>query len=396
MPLRILFVTPYVPSPVRVRPYAFIRELARQGHQVTLVCLVQPERELKYLDEVRPYCASVFPIHIDQMEAIRGAIGSAFSRLPLSVAYCRSALLRSTVENLASKNSYDLIHTEFVRAAPSTIRLGGIPKIFDAVDSLALAYRRSMTAPYVPLKQRVIALIESVKMEQFENWVIRQYDQAIISSTRDKRELGQNTAHLEVIPNGVDLDYFSPRETVVDDYSIVFLGKLSYYVNVASVMWFYRRVFPLVKRQYPDAKLCLVGREPAPAILRLREDPSVRVVGTVPDVRPYLGDARLTICPMVSGSGIQNKLLEAMAMGRPTVATTFSCQALQVANGDEVLIADSPLEFASAVNELLGNPELQNRLSQMARRYVVTNHDWLKHGEKLTALYQAMLSKQIS
>jgi polysaccharide biosynthesis protein PslH len=394
MALKILFVTPYVPSPVRVRPYAFIRELARQGHHVSLVSLVQPAREIKYLDEVRPYCEAVFPISIGQMESIRSVIGSAFSRLPLSVAYCKSALLRSTVENLVSKNSYDLIHTEFVRAAPATIGIEGIVKIFDAVDSLALAYRRSISAPYVSLKQRLVALIESVKMGPYETWVMKHYDRAIISSIRDKGELDLDPSRLEVIPNGVDLDYFSPRDSLNDERNIVFLGKLSYYVNVASVMWFYRRVFPFVKRLNPDVKLYLVGREPAPALLRLQEDPAVRVFGTVPDVRPYLGDASLTICPMVSGSGIQNKLLEAMAMGRPTVATTFACQALQVKNGDEVLIADSPQEFASAVNELLGSPELRNRMGQMARHYVVANHDWLQLGAKLTNLYLSTLSKR--
>lgn len=393
--LRILFVTPYVPSPVRVRPYAFIRELAARGHQVTLVCLLQPACEEQYLSDVARYCRAVHPIHLGRLEPYWSCLASLPTGTPLSVAYCRSGKARDLVRRLVDGGNFDLVHTEFVRAAPLTASIDGLPKVYDAVDSLGLAYRRSLSAPHVPPARRLVALVEWLKMRRFEPRVLHWFDQVLVSSPTDRDALASGRENgVAVIPNGVDGDYFAACDGPRDGDTLVFLGKMSYYVNVAAVEWFCQRVLPLIRRHRPGVRLQIVGRDPARRITALAADEAIEVTGSVPDVRPYLARAAVCVCPMVTGAGIQNKMLEAMATGTPTVATSIACQALAVEPGRDVLVADTPEAFADRVLQLLGDAQLCRQLAMNARRYVEQEHDWRTIGSKLEEIYDALLSRR--
>lgn len=386
MSLRILFVTPYVPSSVRIRPLAFIRELAKRGHQVTLACLVQPEWEASYLGEVSAYCETVHPVHLNRYEVYPRLLGSLPTGVPLSVAYCDSPSFRKTVEQLASAGGFDIIHTEFVRAAPATMKLANLPKVFDLVDSLALTYRRSIIATQVPFKQRLVSLIEWTKMRGYEKRILHHYSRVLVSSSADRSEFDTQQP-VEILPNGVDLNYFAYAGGQSQGATIVFLGKMSYYVNVASVLWFYKEVFPLIRQKRTDARFVIVGRNPVQAIQSLASDPAVEITGTVPDVRPYLQKAAVAVCPMVSGAGIQNKMLEAMAVGTPCVATSLACQALEIEPNKDVLIADKAEDFANCVVELLDQPNQRQKLSEAARIYTEKFHDWNMIGSRLEKVF---------
>lgn len=391
--MRILFVTPYVPSRVRIRPYAFIRELAARGHEITLVCLVQPSWEAEYLREVAAFCQAVHPVFLDGANSVVRALASLPTRVPLSVAYCGSSQFRDLLVYLDRDGEFDAIHTEFIRAAPATLQLRSSPKIYDAVDSLALAYRRSLVAAHVSTKQRLVGLLEWLKIRKYERSVLKHFDHLLVSSPVDRdalEEASDPSTHspLTVIPNGVDLDYFHYSDEPRDAKTVMFLGKMSYYVNVSSVLWFYRQVLPLVWREQPDVRFQIVGREPVASIQDLAADPRIDVTGTVPDVRPYLGKASLSVVPMVSGAGIQNKMLESMAVGTPCVATTLATQALSAKPGRDMLVSDAPQGFAHAVLELLASPERRKLTSVNGRAYVENAHSWTRIGDRLDRLYQ--------
>ncbi len=387
----ILFVTPYVPSPVRIRSYRFIRELARLGHRVTLACLVQPAWEASYLDEVREYCAEVDPVIIGRREPYVRIAASIPTPVPLSVAYCRSKEFACLVNQLAFRGDFDLIHTEFIRAAQFTAGITHLPKVYDAVDSLSLAYRRSLSAPQVSAKQRLISLWEWLKLRGYERSMTGRFDKVLVSSPVDRQSLEIDGRQVTVIPNGVDLDYFVFNNANRADEAIVFLGKMSYYVNVASVLWFYRQVLPLIRLKHPGVKFIIVGRDPVPEILSLAADPNVQVTGTVPDVRPYLAQATLEICPMVTGSGIQNKILEAMAVGTPVISTQYSFQGLLAEAGRDIIVAEGVHAFAGAVLDLLEQPALRESIARNGRSYVEQHHDWQSIGNGLNQLYQDVL-----
>jgi glycosyltransferase involved in cell wall biosynthesis len=328
------------------------------------------------------------------VERYLNCLASLPTGTPLSVAYCRSRQARQLVEELVERGCYDVIHTEFVHATPFIAGLDGRPKVYDAVDSLTLTYRRSLSAAHVPPHRRLVALFEWLKMRRFESRVLRHFDRVVVSSPADREALERAGGNgVTVVPNGVSVRYFAFREEPRDEETIVFLGKMSYYVNVASVLWFYREVFPLIRRQRPRVRLKIVGRDPTPRITALAADDAVEVTGTVPDVRSHLARATVSICPMITGAGIQNKVLEAMAVGTPTVATTIACQALTVESGHDVLIADSAEAFAAGVLELLDDEGLRRQLTSNARRYVEQHHTWEIVGRQLEEIYNDLLGQ---
>jgi polysaccharide biosynthesis protein PslH len=391
--LKILYVTPYVPSTMRIRPWGLIRELWRRGHQVTLACLVQPAWEARYLEQIQGYCQAVHPVYVGQVEGLLRAFSSLPKRLPASVAYCNSEKFRQLVTGLITSGRYDLVHTEFIRATPATSAIRGLPKTFDAVDSLSLAYERSLLAPRFGWPKRMVMSLERSKMKRYEPAVMQGYQQVLVSSPVDGRMMAAQGVQAAVLPNGVDLEYFVYSQSERSPETLLFLGKMSYYVNVASIMWFYQQVFPLIKKQFPNVRLKIVGRNPTSQVKALEKDASVEVTGTVADVRPFLAKAAVAICPMVSGSGIQNKLLEAMAAGTPSVVTSFASQAISAIPGQDLLVADTPEDFAQAILRLFNDREMQRQLGQNGRRFVEANHNWSGVGERLEKLLISALNK---
>jgi glycosyltransferase involved in cell wall biosynthesis len=193
---------------------------------------------------------------------------------------------------------------------------------------------------------------------------------------------------LIVLPNGVDLEYFNPMPLSRAPATLVFTGKMSYHANIAAALDLATQVMPLVWQQLPEARLTLVGKDPPPRLLALTSDPRITVTGTVPDIRPYLAQATLAISPMRYGVGIQNKVLEAMAMATPVVSTPQAVSALQIQPGQEALIAETAEAMAQAVITLLNNDAQRQRFGQAGRRYVENYHDWRVAAQNLEAVYR--------
>jgi glycosyltransferase involved in cell wall biosynthesis len=198
-----------------------------------------------------------------------------------------------------------------------------------------------------------------------------------------------------VLPNGVDLDYFAPRPqaTPRDPATIIFTGKMSYHANTAAALDLTTQVMPHVWQQRPDAKLALVGKDPPAKLLALAGDPRIAVTGTVADLRPYLAQATVAVSPIRYGVGIQNKVLEAMAMATPVVSTPQATTALQTQAGQDLLVADTAQDIAESILALLADGELRRRIGQAGRRYVETYHNWITIVEKLEGIYRQAMAE---
>ena len=389
--MKILFIAPYLPSTLRVRPYRLIQYLSKK-HEITFVGLIQPAWTSQFLNELKPLCREIHTIDLNRSSCIVNSLLALPSRKPMSVAYFSSRRMESQIHRLLNESKYDLIHTEHIRAAPYAIELNGAPKLFDSVDSLALAYERGWRNRHGRLLNRITAFEEWLKMRNFEPKMVRAFDHVIVSSPVDQKFLSSDTGPVvDVISNGVDFEYYNWDDQERDKNSIVFVGQMNYYVNVDSILHFYNHAFPYIQKQNPKIQLSIVGADPQKSIRNLAKNPSVKVTGFVPDIRPYITRSAVFVCPMMCGSGIQNKLLHAMAMGTPVVTTSISVQALQVTDGKHLLVADEPQQFAEAVTSLLQNINLRKQISTSARKYVQEHHDWNASGQKLEAVYKRLL-----
>jgi sugar transferase (PEP-CTERM/EpsH1 system associated) len=186
--------------------------------------------------------------------------------------------------------------------------------------------------------------------------------------------------HVHAVPNGVDLDYFRPADTdgaaPADRAVCVFVGALDYRPNVDGATWFCRHVLPLVRRSRPDAQVRLVGRKPAPAVRRLAELPGVELVGQVPDVRPHVASATVAVVPLQIARGLQNKVLEAMAMGKAVVASPQALAGVRAEPGVHVIAAEAPAKWAETLLRLFDDARLRQQLGAAARSFVEHHHDW--------------------
>lgn len=413
MPKKILFIVPYVPNLIRVRPYNLIRHLSEQGHQITLLTLWTDEQERESIEQVRPYCERLLAFHLPRWRSLINCLGALPSKKPLQTVYCwEPALVRQMHELLNPLNGrlpFDVMHVEHLRGAGYGLYLKAlllnryptIPVVWDSVDSISLLFRQAMVRSKSILS-RGLTRFELSRTERYEAWLLNRFDHILVTSQADKEALlglpqgSENSPVISVIHNGVDLNYFKPDEQVSKDpATLVISGKMSYHANVTMVLNLMNEIMPHVWAQRTDARVLIVGKDPPSEITTLAANPNVIVTGTVAHLPPYLQRATVAVAPIAYGAGIQNKVLEGMACGTPVVATSQAVSALAVKPDRDVLVAEEPAVFAAAIVRLLNNPQKRVEVGGAGRCYVEKNHQWATISGQLAHVYESLSKEKL-
>jgi sugar transferase (PEP-CTERM/EpsH1 system associated) len=395
-PLRILFISPYLPSRIRVRPYNLIKYLAADGHQVTLLALVPPGEDDRDLEMLRNWCQEVLTVPLPRWRILLNGLGAIPSLTPFQAAYSRSPAMTTLIRQIQAKNSFDVVHVEHLRGAELSHAVNGTPTVFDSVDSITLLFEQVLAAG-PNWRSRLLAGLDLTRTRHYEGRLLTRYRRVLVTSPRDKETLAKlstdptHNDRLVVLPNGVDLDYFSPLGLRREPATIIFTGKMSYHANIAAGLDLAAKIMPLVWQQLPAARLTIAGKDPSVELLELATDSRITVTGTVPDLRPYLAQATVAVSPIRYGVGIQNKVLEALAMETPVVSTPQAISALQVKPGQDLLVGDTPEAIAQAIISLLSDSDLRRHVAQAGRRYVETYHDWRVAAQKLEQIYREVI-----
>lgn len=401
--MRILFVSPYPPSRIRVRGYGLLTRLAVK-HEVTIAAQCSSEQERADVEALRRQGFEVIAIDESKRQAaIRSGL-AALSALPLQVAYARSARFTRAVQQLCAQRAFDVLHVEHLRGIASMGPLFETqPLVWDAVDCISLLSKHAMTAgPSASV--RTVARFELKRTRRYEASMLEVLPHVVVTSERDRQamidlrrlhgsadltssdeELG---AGIRVLPNGVDLEYFRPLHHDRLPGNLVFSGKMSYHANFATALYLRQHIMPLIWRQRPETTLTIVGSKPPKAVQDMASDPRIIVTGYVDDMRGYVGRAEVMLSPMVYSVGIQNKVLEAMALGTPVVVAARAAEALSARAGHELLTAETAHEFAAATLQLLEDSALRETLGQNGRAYVERQHDWQIVADQLIDMYE--------
>ncbi len=400
--MRILFVTPYPPSRIRVRGYGFLAELQRE-HEVTVMTQCASEQELADVEVLRTQGHKVFVVQEPKRQAALRSGRALFSDIPLQVAYARSALFARAIQDLSAQHAFDVVHVEHLRGIASMEQLVRTHAlVWDAVDCISLLCKHTIVAG-PSLKVRMIARLEHKRTQRYEARLLSQLRHVVVTSERDRQAMielhrrqtgdllrGDEVlgADVSVLPNGVDLEYFHPVPQERKCFNVVFSGKMSYHANVATALYLYQQIMPLIWQQLPEATLTIVGSKPPKAIQLLARDPRIEVTGYVHDMRPYIRRAEVMLSPMVYSVGIQNKVLEAMALGTPVIVAAQAAEALEAHPGRDLLVAGTAQEFANETLRLMRDVELHTTLVQSGRRYVEEQHNWRVVTDRLIDIYQ--------
>ena len=307
--------------------------------------------------------------------------------------------MRRLIKQFLCRDKFDLIFVHLARMAEYINDMNGLPKIIDLTDAISLNYERS--ARYEPshhfntynLAQRV----ERRRILQHETSVIQRFDCSVLISSVDRDYLAKHASEdrLQVIGPGVNLKYFQYYAGPYDSNSIVFVGKMSTFPNKDAIIYFCKKIFPLVLQRIPRIQLAIVGIEPNDEILALQRHPNIKITGYVHDVRPYLQNALLSICPMRTGAGAKNKVLESMALGTPVVATSIGIEGIETHSGHDILIGDTPQSMTEQIVELSKNSDLRSSISKNGRKLIEDHYSWEQFLTQLNHLVTSFNEKNI-
>jgi glycosyltransferase involved in cell wall biosynthesis len=402
--MRILFIVPYVPNLVRVRPYNLIRYLAERGHEVTVLTLQSHESETADVAELAKLAHHVVALPLPKWRSFWNCVWVLPSSRPLQSVFCwQPALAREMMELVTGQNGrapYDVIHVEHLRGVRYGLQLKemgtAVPVVWDSVDCISFLFEQAVAQSKSSFG-RFITRLDLNRTRQLESRVVDVFDQVLVTSAMDReafiglRPSGTPEPPIAVLPNGVDLETFKPDTTVPRNRAtIVVSGKMSYHANITMVLHLAEAIMPLVWEQRPDAKLLIVGKDPAPALQKLAEHPNVTVTGTVPAIVPYLQQATLCVAPIPYGAGIQNKVLEAMACATPVVVSPQAAKAFAANPQQDFLVASTPADFATQILRLLNDVDFQRSLGEQGYHFVKAHHDWRQTTIQLEKIYQTL------
>lgn len=383
--MRLLWIKTELLHPVdkggRIRSYQMLRSLARR-HHVTYLCLDDGQAAPDALQRAHEYAHEVVTVPFappakGSAGYLRALLFNLFSPLPYAIGRYQSAPLRAAITRLAG--SSDLVVCDFLMPSVNVPDALSVPTVLFQHNVEAQLWERHATVPQNPLRRAYMQL-QWQRMRRYEEAQCRRFGHVVGVSALDaalmRRQYGVSAvSHVET---GVDFEFFStpgPRDS--SGQGLVFVGSMDWMPNADGIRWFASEVFPLVKREVPGATLTVVGRSPSNAMRALAAaDPSIEVTGTVPDVRPYLERAALSVVPLRIGGGTRLKIYEAMAMGSPVVATAIGAEGLPVRHGEQLLIADGAVAQAEAIVALLREPARAQRLAANALRFVREHCSW--------------------
>jgi len=357
--MRVLFLThrlPYAPNRGdRIRSYHMLRALARHG-EVDLVSLTHDAAEAAHASELRAVAARVETVPVPRLTNLLRAGAALRSPTPLTHVLLDAPDLRATVARVVDARRPDLVLAYCSGMARLVLEpsLREVPAVVDFVDVDSQKWLALATGSHAP--RSWIYRREHRRLSAFEAAVARHARASVVVNERERASLAALApdARIEVVQNGIDLDAFRPPWTCVREPSVVFCGVMSYEPNERAATWLMESVWPIVRRVRPDARLLIVGADP-PRRLRARADgdASITITGTVADVRPYLWRSQVAAAPLATARGVQNKVLEAIAAGAPTVVTTQVADGLPRQALHACRIADHATTFAEQILRLL-------------------------------------------
>lgn len=401
--MKIMVVTARLPSRVgggACRQFNLIKQLSTQ-HEFTVAAYAHPS-DLPYLDDLKPYVQDIQIVQLEEPVAERHSDlywrinawrRSFFDPRPLRGQLPRAGSLRQAIRDLTYKTRFDLIQIHQVYMA-DLLPVSPAARLLDMHDILS-DQERGLLLAKTKRTHRFHAWLEWKKMRALERRAIRNFEVCTVVSNENKTsflKLSPNS-NVMVVPNGVDTEYFMPRDSETG-VSLVFVGSMNYHPNVDAVLWFYRDIFPMIRQKAQQAQLCVVGLNPPQKIVDLSQDSCVTITGLVPDIRPFLAKSAVVLVPLRHGSGTRLKILDAWAMGKAIVSTRKGAEGLEAKHGENILLADTPDEFARAVVSLLKNSELRECLGRAGRKLVEEKYTWEAISEKMSDAYQVALSRR--
>jgi len=395
---KVLMLTPYLPYPPvsggRMRTYSLLKRLVEQ-YEITLVCYGRPEEQAFDLQPLHDMCKTIVIDRPSSPSTAKAAIMTLTSIKPITMRLYNTQQFKATIHRLLAERDYDVVHVESFYMLQNLPEDLTVPVLLSepAIEHVAW-WRHARVAE--PVYQRPGIALEALKMRIWGPKAWHRADLLGVMSEIDAQIVGKIAPDVPThpTPNGVDVEYFRPGDGERNPNSAMFMGDYKYFPNTDAILYFMREIMPLILAEQPDFTLTLLGKDAPPELVNLSKDPSsgLKVERLVDDTRPYLTSSGMFVCPLRSGSGTRFKLMESLACGCPVVTTSLGCEGLNPVDGEHMLLADTPREFADAVLRLVKNPAEASTLGEQGRAWVVENHAWERSAALVAEAYERLSS----
>jgi sugar transferase (PEP-CTERM/EpsH1 system associated) len=370
----------------KLRAYYQLRELAKR-HEICLFALTDEPVTAEAQAAVQPLCRGGLVVRRLRRPGIARNMARALATgLPLQVGYFHDAQAQRQLDSLLRDFRPDQVYCQLIRMAEYLRpHVGQVPMTLDYMDVFSAGMARRATQ--APAWQRPVLALEARRLLAYEAEAFEWFAHCTIISDQDRHLIQHpRRAEITIVLNGIDTDFFRPRPMAAKEYDVLFCGNMSYHPNVDAACFLAEAVMPLVRQRHPAARLLVAGTTPAPRVQALASA-HVQVSGWVPDIRAAYAAARVFAAPMRVGTGLQNKLLEAMAMSLPCVTTPLANNALGGRDGHELRVAADAPAVAAAIADLLAAPEAAAEMAAHGHDFVQRRYDWAGATARLEALF---------
>ncbi len=394
--MKILVVLPRFPWPLdkgdKLRAYHQVVELSKR-HEIYLFAVSHRRVEPEQVEALEPYCREIRVVHLNRFVCGLNILRNWFSSKSLQMGYWNTKHSKRACKAFAREVKPDVVYSQMVRTMPLVARLP-YPKVMDFQDALSMNTERRMEQSRGLWHYLLHFEFKMLRSSEYKAFSV--FDALTIISEVDSEAIPhKKNGEIHIVPNGVDFDYFNTNALTRSDvnaFSLCFCGNMAYAPNVDAARYLVNEVMPLVWSRIPSATLLLAGADPKPSVRALASK-LVTVSGRLDDIREAYASSQIFVAPMRLGSGLQNKLLEAMAMRVPCVTTSIANTPLGAVDGQEILVGDTPEALADAIVRLLESQELRDSIAAAGNRFVTTHYSWSSAVEPLEKLLHAVRSK---
>jgi len=356
----------------KLRAFHQIKELSKK-HEIILCALSDEKIDKKAITILSEYCSHIEIIRLPKFKIYWNLLRQLlFTNKSLQVAYFYNKSAQKKIDEYLKKYQPDHIYCQLIRVT-EYVRNSSIKKTLDYMDALARGMERRVED--APFYLKWFLKTETTRLKRYEHFIFNDFDNSVIISEQDRRLIVNiNNDDITVVPNGVDYETYK-HQSLAKKYDLIFTGNMAYPPNVDSVVYLVTNVMPLVWEKQPEINLVIVGAKPTAKVLKLKSD-KVTVTGWIEDISEYYSQSRIFVAPMQIGTGLQNKLLEAMAMKLPCVTSQLANNALGAIPNKNILIGNSDMEYAEHIINLMNDDQLCDNISQNGYQFVKENYTW--------------------
>ena len=385
----IIYLTSRFPFPInkgdKLRSYYQIKELSK-SHEIHLISLSEKSISEKNIAALNKYCKTITIFKMNLYKRIFKLFQTFFNNKPFQVNYFHHSFIQKKINIKISEIKPDYIFCQLIRTAMYVKNNHTIPKIIDYMDSLSKGMERRIKISNIFMKPLVI--MEFQRLKRFENLAFEFFNKHIIISKNDRKEIAHNKKdEIEIIGNGIDTDYFQKIDADIK-YELIFIGNLSYLPNIEAAKFIAKEILPKLVGILPNIKILIAGSNPSNRVLKLANK-NIKIQGWVQDIRKTYSSGKIFFAPMTIGSGLQNKLLEAMSMGIPCITSELSNRSLKAINEKNILIGESVNEYINLIISLLNDDKKRKKIGESGRKYVIKNYNWQTANYKLLKLLKS-------